>query len=911
MVSTNTTISGCALPLVFSAKSEASLKGTMKSVLRFIRTRGPEFDMLDLAWTMLRKQSAMPLRRAIAGRTREAACLALESAIKDADSVARLRPTSESNNDKKPRICGIFTGQGAQWPGMLKTLVSTMPYVRDIMAELDHSLQTLPTEYRPSWSLQEHFMLPGDSIHHAAFSQPLCCAVQIVLVRLLAAAGVLFETIVGHSSGEIACAFAAGFISASQAIRIAYLRGVVSRHASSPRGEEGAMLATGLSYEDARELCELEAFQGCVCIAASNSPDSTTVSGDIDAIRHFQGTLEEESRFARLLRVDKAYHSHHMLPCSSPYIEALVACGCAVADGADSSASPSVAWYSSVYENRRMRLCDVTAKYWTDNLVSPVMFSQAVSQAVTACHPLDAALEIGCHPALKAPCLATVSSTSGPEELPYTGCMRRGADDVDAFADALGYLWERFGLGAVDPDGFISKLVSPQLGRPIKSLASALPRYSWDHSRTYWTESRAIRAHLRGSVPHLLLGTLSANSTSSTFQWHNLVRPRDHEWLRGHVLHGQTVFPAAGYVTMALEAAIHVFGDRQIQLLELLDLGIDKAVTFEDENSLAEVNLTAKIISDPTEAERTTLSFSIDSCLARETKLSASVRGQLVVTFGPGSHHVLPPAQEEHPHMNTVDVDVFYRELEALGYEYGGWFRRIHSIRRADRKASGTLAYPRLEDEDGRRHIVLHPASLDLAFQTVTGAYSSPGDKRLRSMYVPVRVGRIALVPPVCSSAFESSDQVHFNTTNTYDKGDLLCCDIEVSDASSRAVLYQVENLVFKPLSPPSASEDHRPFCRWVWGPLVPNRLLDNPEWWATAQDHEAIPVIERVVYFYVRRFLSQLPDKHRLKAAPHHQRQIHWCEHVLAEAQQGRHPWYNASWEADTYAEVQQLCER
>ncbi|UQC80483.1 beta-ketoacyl synthase domain-containing protein [Colletotrichum lupini] len=381
-----------ALPLVLSAKSERSLKSLMKQTAQFIKSH-PDVDMLDLFWTLLRKRSILPHRQHVVGSSREAIILALENAISEnASSEPTLR--SFTTSQEKPHLLGVFTGQGAQWPGMMRSLILAIPQVRDIVIELDRSLQTLPVEYRPSWTLYEQFLLEDEAsnVTKASFSQPLCCAVQIVLVRLLAAAGVEFTTIVGHSSGEIACAFAGGFISASQAIRIAYLRGLTSKYASSPNGGEGGMLAVGTSLEDAQELCELEMFQGRICVAASNSPDSTTISGDADALAELQTILEDESKFVRMLKVDKAYHSHNMLSCSPHYIKALKDCGCDVADGVGSS----VAWYSSVHQNRRMKASDITAEYWNENLVSSVRFMQAIEAAAIEHKSLDAAIEVAC-----------------------------------------------------------------------------------------------------------------------------------------------------------------------------------------------------------------------------------------------------------------------------------------------------------------------------------------------------------------------------------------------------------------------------------------------------------------------------------------------------------------------------------
>ncbi|KXH63779.1 beta-ketoacyl synthase domain-containing protein [Colletotrichum salicis] len=890
-----------ALPLVLSAKSERSLKSLMKQTAQFIKSN-PDTDMLDLFWTLLRKRSILPYRQTVVGSSREAITLALENVISEN---ASLEPNLRSftTSQEKPRLLGVFTGQGAQWPGMLRSLISAIPHVRDIVAELDQSLQTLPVEYRPSWTLYEQFLLEDEvsNVSKASFSQPLCCAVQIVLVRLLAAAGVEFTTIVGHSSGEIACAFAGGFISASQAIRIAHLRGLTSKHAGSPNGGEGGMLAAGTSLEDAQELCELEMFQGRISVAASNSPDSTTISGDADALAELQTILEDESKFVRMLKVDKAYHSHHMIPCSSHYIKALTDCGCDVADGAGSS----VAWYSSVHQNKRMKASDVTAEYWNDNLVSPVRFMQAVEAAAIEHKSLDAAIEVGCHPALKAPCLATLKTVLS-EDMPYTGCMQRGSDNVQAFASAVGYLWERLNLGAVDPDSFISKVLAP--GKSLRSLSKTLPRYPWDHSRTHWNETRAIKAHLHGSRPHLLLGSLSPSSTSSSSQWHNTVRPRDQEWLQGHALQGQAVFPAAGYIVMAMEAALQMAGGRSVQLLEVLDMSIDKAVTFEDENSPAELIVAVDtLVSQPGQIK---LGFTIDSCLAKESRPSTSATGQLVVTFGDSSSNVLPPANEDPPHLTTVNIKNFYRELDELGFDYSKDYRCIYNLGRADAKATGVMAFPRLDD--GSRPIVLHPASMDLAFQTIMGAYSAPGDKRLRSIYVPVHIDRISLVPALCASVAESDSApvVHFNTANTYDKGDVLAGDATVfSSGNDKQVLYRIENLLLQPLSKPSEAEDHKAFTKTVWGPLKPQALLDNPDLWATEQDKQVIPIIERICYFYMKEFVSQLTEEDRTNATLPHQRYIYWNEHVSAKVKEGTwHEWYDPSWESDTREQIELL---
>ncbi|KAG6012888.1 putative PKS/NRPS-like protein biosynthetic cluster [Claviceps pusilla] len=919
----------CAAPLVFSAKSEKSLAAVLEKFAKFLRSK-PQASLQHISSTLLSKLSVLNVRRAVTGaQTLEAACRALESeAASIRAKTCPLVTISEMKN--QPAILGIFTGQGAQWPTMGKMLLSKLPLARDIVSELDHSLQALPAEYRPHWTIQEELMRGHDdsNVMKSEFSQPLCTAVQILLVQLLAAAGVTFDAVLGHSSGEIGCAYAAGFVTASEAIRIAYLRGMVTKHAASPSGSAGAMLAAGTSYEDAMELCALAAFKGRVCVAASNSSDSVTLSGDVDAIEVMKEVLEDESKFVRLLKVDRAYHSHHMLPCSSPYLEALNACGLSFnpsdEDGDGGTTSRPV-WYSSVYSGKRMTRADVCQEYWNTNLVSPVFFSQALETALAERGSnLDAAIEIGPHPALKGPSLSAMNACLGAE-LPYTGCMKRSGDDVDAFAGALGYLWERFGSNSLNIAGLNAGNMFPsQSGKIDDSLVKQLPTYPWDHSRVYWSESRRTRAYLHGNTPHLLLGKISADSTASTLQWNNFIRSKDIDWLQGHGLQGQTVFPGAGYVIMAMEAALSVASDRPIQLLEVLGLDIAKAITFDDETDLVEFCFKATVVNpDAAGSDPLVLSFTIYSCLAKESNLSRSASGQLVVTFASfdSASRPLPSPQEEPPHMTKVNLDTFYKELGAIGYEYTREFRGIKAMRRVDGKVAGHLAFPKCVD--GERSLVLHPATLDLSFQTVIAAYSSPGDKRLRSLHVPTRIERVALVPSLCASLYhEGVAEVCFNSFVRPPAGDAIGGDIEVfcpEDASAvhhlsskpATTIFQVEGITFKPFTPPSAADDHHMFSKWVWGEMVPKELLDDCEYHATEEDRVVIPLMERIVYFYMRSFVQQLTDDDKKHAAPHHQMQMAWFEHILTEIRKGElHPWYEISWEADTHADVVHMCK-
>ncbi len=145
----------------------------------------------------------------------------------------------------------------------------------------------------------------------AEFSQPCCTALQIALVDVLNSWGISPNKVVGHSSGEIAGAYASGAISADDAIRIAYYRGLSGKELVTMKdsGLDGGMAAVGLGRQDVSPL-----LRPGVMIACENSPESITLSGDLTALLAVMESIKAKypDVLVRQLRVDCAYHSHHM-----------------------------------------------------------------------------------------------------------------------------------------------------------------------------------------------------------------------------------------------------------------------------------------------------------------------------------------------------------------------------------------------------------------------------------------------------------------------------------------------------------------------------------------------------------------------------------------------------------------------
>ena len=173
-------------PFVFSAASDDALTSTLSSYAHYIR-ENPETNLHDLAYTLSRHRSTLNKRIAISALSRESLCERLEARSKAeaVDNTAVVKPL-----DSPPRILGVFTGQGAQWARMGAELVELSPKARAILESLEESLNQLPADSRPSWSLSEQLLAPAShsKVLLAELSQPLCTAVQIILVDLLRSA---------------------------------------------------------------------------------------------------------------------------------------------------------------------------------------------------------------------------------------------------------------------------------------------------------------------------------------------------------------------------------------------------------------------------------------------------------------------------------------------------------------------------------------------------------------------------------------------------------------------------------------------------------------------------------------------------------------------------------------------------
>jgi acyl transferase domain-containing protein len=448
--------------LVFSAKSPESLAANVDRHVAYLASNPERIG--DVAYTLANRREHMG-HRAFLVASRE----------KPGKPSVLTKPPPAG---PAPNVVMVFTGQGAQWPQMGRDLLRTNKVFKATIKALDEQLKSLG-DAAPGWTVEGELKKAARTsrITLAEFSQPLCTAVQIGLVDALKAVGVRPSAVVGHSSGEIAGAYAAGALSAGEAIVAAYHRGAVAKQQTRP----GGMAAIGLGRDEVAQFLVPH-----VGIACENSPQSVTLSGDADKVVGVVETISaaRPDVLARLLKVDKAYHSYHMAEVGSIYFDLV---GPNVGGRA-----PEKPFFSSV-EGRLLNKNDkLDARYWQKNLESPVLFTDAVS-AITH-HPVGqnaVFLEVGPHSALAGPLRQILVAGENAKSSPYVASMLRGQDCTESFLTALGGLYSLHvpvDFNALYPNG---------------AALPGLPSYAWNNSRVYVSHVNLERSPNRANT-HVL-----------------------------------------------------------------------------------------------------------------------------------------------------------------------------------------------------------------------------------------------------------------------------------------------------------------------------------------------------------------------------------------------------------------------
>ncbi|CAI6335565.1 unnamed protein product [Periconia digitata] len=447
------------------------------------------------------------------------------------------------------KVAMVFTGQGSQYARMGIELYYINTVFASSMQRSENVLGAL--QDKPSWTIMgELSKCATDSqMKEAIISQTLGTAVQIALVDLLFSMDIQPTLVIGHSSGEIAAMYAAGRLTAEEAIINSYFRGATASAMAKP----GAMAVVSIAWADVQPL-----LTSGVVVASENSPTSVTISGDADQIDLVLDAVRDAYPHAisKPLNINFAYHSPHMSKVAAEYKKKLNS----IMDvdlkmNEDKKLPQRCQIFSSVTGRQLYREDPVDSKYWARNLESPVLFKKAIEEAIHSyrrqCFTTGRNatelffLEVGPHSSLQAPLQQILNGLSYPS--PYVSCLDRKQPSDEKLLSAVGSLYN----GNVFVD--FSRLTN---SCGDSRVIPDLPTYPWhQNSQSTLYESTVYRDwRMRRYTKHELLGNRVLEITNNEAVWRNILSLEQIAWLGDHISRGNIVFPGTGYLSMAGEA---------------------------------------------------------------------------------------------------------------------------------------------------------------------------------------------------------------------------------------------------------------------------------------------------------------------------------------------------------------------
>ncbi|KAE8372689.1 hypothetical protein BDV26DRAFT_273649 [Aspergillus bertholletiae] len=886
----------CHQILVFSAQDEKGINRLRTGYNQHFEATHHlinETYLMRLAYTLNERRSALLWRSF-------AIC---ESPV---DLAKGINPSRPIRALVAPRLALCFTGQGAQWAAMGRELQRLKVYAQSI-GDSSAVLRAL----RCPWSLEEELSRDEKQsrVNEPEFSQTLCTVVQIALVDLVESLNIHPTVVVGHSSGEIAAAYSIGALDRRSAINVAYYRGLLSSQLATNNTRVGGMLSVNLTETDVTPY--FEAIQAQhehlgISVGCINAPRNVTITGDVKQIDSLKDTLDQAGIFARKLTVSVAYHSAHMQAISRDYFKAM---------GRLSSRqnTSSAVMVSSVTGDIVTARQIGSKEYWVQNMVSPVRFVTALTNATslrvqkngkieseTSRLQIDDVLELGPHSALQRPIKDTLKAASRNSSAGYISALVRNINAVQSVFDAAGYLYCRGHHVDIQTLNRHS-MPTPLLPAPLTSL----PEYPFDHSISYWRESRVSKGHRLREAPRCdFLGMRVPDWNPLEAKWRKRIKLSEDPWIEDHSIARMNILPAAAMLVMAVEAAKSIArsrSDRAIAGYTLRDVTFSRALTISPDTDGTEVEFYLRPSGKSVEHENPWSEFRL-YCIENDTWVEAC-RGRIQVAFVEENGQVdqgRQAKQEWKRHADElsriqsscsrkIDMERTYRLLAANGIDFGPAHQVIKTCSYNDELECVGQIDPHQWRVKARKYnqtdFTVHPTFLDGLFQMGLVAMTKGATKISPSVVAGIRHLWVAegKVPPFQESdaarmlVWNQSAFLGFGSTTSH---------IVALDPTGQQSVVVVDGLEGKFLTEKEEVEKPRRLC-WNFDFRPDIELLTIDE--LLAQVTTGFPLqpspleldydVKLLLYLCILRTLDRLTPGEKDNLAPHHQRYLAWME--------------------------------
>ncbi|MFJ1581207.1 SDR family NAD(P)-dependent oxidoreductase [Streptomyces sp. NPDC088182] len=672
---------GRPFPVVLSGQSEAALHEQAGRWASWLSGR-EDVRLADVAVTAARHRSHFESRASVVAADSAGLVEGLTALAEGGVHESVVTGSAE----RRGKVVFVYPGQGSQWVGMGRELLTTSGVFAEAVDACDVALRPFT-----GWSVRE--VLAGEEGEHPPFDrvdvvQPALFAMGVALSALWRSLGVEPAAVVGHSQGEVVAAVVSGALSLEQGAQIVAQR---SRAVLVCAGQGGMALVE-------RPVAVVEEFLApygeALSVAAVNTAGSTIISGQADAIAQIVSELQERDVYARKINVDYASHNAQMdplLPGLASEFEGLV------------PRRAGIAFYSTVTGE----VSDGTGLdggYWCRNLREPVRFDRALTRLLDDGHTVF--VEISAHPVLSMPLTDGSAERGGV----VVGSLARGHGAVTQLLRNLGLLhvqghgidWDR-ALGLEPGEGSLLNL----------------PTYAFQREH-YWLRTEESTGDIRAvgldGAGHPWLGAVTVTADDEGSLFTGRLSLTDQPWLKDHAVFGTVLVPGTGLLDMALTVAHHIgaAGVGELTLLEPLVITQETGVRVQ------------AVVAGPSgDSRRTIALYSRSEDASDDAPWRHHASGELTGTttesattgFDELAHWPVPGAE-------PVDLDGFYDAFRARGLEYGPAFQGLTELWRKGNTAYGTVRLPDGLDADT---FGIHPALLDSALHAMAAVQDGTG----------------------------------------------------------------------------------------------------------------------------------------------------------------------------------------
>lgn len=427
--------------LVLSAKTDTALAEMTERLKQYV-IQHPQVPLEDIAYTLRYGRKQFPYRKAIV----------LASA--DEWMQQKQLETSVFRSKKWRKATFMFSGQGAQYAGMMRGLYETEPVFKwEVDRCFKYVMETEQVDLKGIVFCEDE---TNEDITKTSNAQPLLFIFEYALAKLLQHSGVEPESMIGHSIGEYVAACLSGVFSLESALTLVMARGRLMQDM-----EKGAMLSVQLPEAELVSMIDES-----LSVAAVNAKDLCVVSGREEHIATFEKKLQDKGIITRHLHTSHAFHSYMM----EPMLEAFQQ----IVEKIELH-EPAIPFVSNVTGTWATSEDVMTASYWTNHLRGTVRFHEGLSQLLS--DEVRALIEVGPGNSLTALAKRHENKESQHDVLNMVRHTREQADDHAYFLKRIGELWA----------GGYEVKAQQHPTQEERQLVS-LPTYPFERKR-YWIEA--------------------------------------------------------------------------------------------------------------------------------------------------------------------------------------------------------------------------------------------------------------------------------------------------------------------------------------------------------------------------------------------------------------------------------------